>query len=149
MKSFSFWQKWLFVVGLFLCALGVVLAFASDSSLTDFVFNDRIDPVFWENGAPSEDGLIFRGWIYGVLGSVILSWGVLIAFIAYHPFKRKERWASNCILLATLIWFIPDTVISASYGVGFNVVFNTALLIVIILPWLLTRGHFSSGRLAG
>ncbi|NOX87731.1 MAG: hypothetical protein GXO77_01810, partial [Calditrichaeota bacterium] len=78
----------------------------------------------------------------GVLGAVISGWGVFLSFIAYYPFKAKERWAWNCIAAGFIVWFIIDTVISVNYHVGFNVVINIVFLLGVLLPLMFTGKHF-------
>jgi hypothetical protein len=142
MDKFNFWQKWLFGLGLYLCFFGLVLCFFSNSSLMDFAFNNQIDPTFWDKNELPDNAMRFRGWIYGVLGAVISGWGVLISFIAHFPFKKKEKWAWDSLLSAAIIWFLSDTTISIYYEVGFNVIFNCALFILVVLPLAFTKMHF-------
>lgn len=80
--------------------------------------------------------------IYGVWDAVIFGWGIFIAFIAYYPFKAKERWAWYCIASVFVVWFVIDTVVSVYYRVGFNVSINITLLWFALLPLILTRKHF-------
>jgi len=142
MSSFNFWQKWLFGFGLYLTAFGLLLSFFGHSTLMNFVFNNQIDPVFWGLTRLPDNTERFQAWIYGVLGAVISGWGILISFIAYYPFKAKERWAWNCIATGLIVWFIIDTVISVYYHVGFNVFINIVFLLFVLLPLLFTRKHF-------
>ncbi len=139
---FSFCQKWLTGVGLYLAVFGLILAVFPQSGLMNLVFNDRIDPGFWPDGFLPENAKNFQAWIYGVLGATVLGWGLLLAFIAYYPFKAKEKWAWNSLAAAIGFWFVVDTPISAMYGVGFNVLFNTLILIVVAVPLALTRSQF-------
>ena len=141
MGSFGFWQKWLFSFGLYLIAFGFVLAFFSRSALLDFVFNNQIDPAFWDSAELSENVERFRAWIYGVLGAVITGWGIFVSFIVYYPFNAKEQWAWNCIAAGFVVWFIIDTIISVYYGVGFNVFINIAFFLFVSLPLLFTRKY--------
>ena len=131
MNKFYFWQKWLFAISLFLIVLGILLAFFPHSGFTSFIFNARIDPVFWGNDSIPEKAYSYQAWIYGVLGSVILGWGILLAFIIYHPFKACKKWAWTCVAVGFAFWFIVDTGISALFGVIFNVLFNIFLLLLI------------------
>ncbi len=142
MDSFSFWQKWLFGFGLYLIVFGLVLSFFSHTTLMDYVFNNQIDPVFWGLAELPENAEKFQAWIYGVLGAVISGWGVVISFIAYYPFKAKERWAWNCIGSGFIFWFVIDTVISIYYHAGFNVFINITFLLFVLLPLFFTRKHF-------
>lgn len=64
-------------------------------------------------------------------------------FKAHYPFKKKEKWAWNCLVVGLLVWFVLDTSISLNYKVYFNAVFNTALLISAILPAVFTLKYFA------
>jgi len=68
--------------------------------------------------------------------------GVVIAFIVQNPFRNKERWAWDALILAFSLWYLTDTAISLSFGVIFNALFNTIIFIAAILPLLFTRKEF-------
>jgi hypothetical protein len=142
LKTFGFWQKWLLFVGLYLIAFGLYLAFFSQSNIMNFLFNNNIDPYFWDDTMLPENAIKFQAWIYGVLGAVIAGWGTLIVFWAHYPFKTREIWAWNGLASATAIWYISDTAISAIYGVMFNIVFNTIMLLLLGLPLIFTKKAF-------
>jgi hypothetical protein len=142
MRSFSFWQKWLFVTGLALIAFGLALALFSRTPLFDMLFNGHINPAFWPTVEPSPDIVRFQQWSYGVLGATVAGWGVMVAFLAGHPFRRKERWARNALAASVALWYTVDTALSVHHGVLFNAVFNTILLVVTALPLLFTRRDF-------
>ena len=74
---------------------------------------------------------------------MIASWGVLIAFIAYYPFKLREKWAWNAISISVLFWFVVDTTCSLYYDVVINAVFNLFTLVLFALPLLITRKYFT------
>ena len=139
MDRFVFWQRWLFGVGIYLAVFGAVLAFFPHSALIDWAFNNQINPLF----NLTSDGLRFQAWIYGVLGATMGGWGMMIAFMAHFPFRRKEPWAWNGLVTALSFWFIVDQIISGYHGVIFNMVFNTLLYTVLILPLLMTRNFFN------
>jgi hypothetical protein len=141
MDWFSFWQRWLFVVSLIIVLFGLVMALLNGTPVFD-LFNGQIDPVFWNKEPLGEAAENFQAWIYGVLGATVAGWGIIIAFVVHYPFKRKEKWAWNSLAAAVLFWYVLDTAISLYYGVGFNAVFNTILLILILLPLVFTRKQF-------
>ena len=144
MSRFAFWQKWLLAVSVYLIAFGIVLALFPQSRLMNLAFNNQINPAFW--AAPSDMGpgtVRFQAWIYGVLGATVAGWGVLLAFISHFPFKAKERWAWNAIAAGIGLWFIIDSPLSACYGVSLNLLFNTALLLLIAIPLAATRKAFA------
>ena len=141
MRGFSFWQKWLFVVSLIICCFGLLMAFWGGAVLFQ-VFNDQVDKVFWGSAQVPNQAANFRQWIYGVLGATMAGWGVFLAFIVQYPFKRKEKWAWNCLLSGLGIWFVVDTFISIYHTVYFNAFFNIVLMIALIVPLIFTRIHF-------
>jgi hypothetical protein len=67
MVNFSFWQKWLVVVGVIITAFGVLMAFSSETSLFD-LFNHQIDPVFWSGNVIDDATRKFQQWVYGAWG---------------------------------------------------------------------------------
>lgn len=142
MKHFNFWQKWLLFISLYLVLFGLVMAFFNQSPLMDLMLNNQIDPVFWPEGNPPDGGAAFQAFIYGVLGATIAGWGVFMAFLTRYPFKAREKWAWNCFAAGIAVWYIADTAVSLHYRVTFNVLFNTALLILAAPPLLFTRKDF-------
>ncbi|MCP3966598.1 MAG: hypothetical protein GY718_09645 [Lentisphaerae bacterium] len=66
----------------------------------------------------------------------------MIAFWAFYPFKIREKWAWNGLALATIVWYIANTAISAMFGVIFNVIFNTIMLFLLATPLVFTRKFF-------
>ena len=141
MQKFSFWQRWLFVVGLGIAAFGILMAFLSGTPIFD-LFNRQIDPAFWTSGSSLESIRPFQQWIYGIWGATIAGWGVFVTFVAHYPFRNKEKWAWNCLVVGILVWFVLDTALSAFHKVYFNVAFNTALLILAGLPAIFTKKEF-------
>ncbi len=142
MRSFSFWSMWLLIVSIYIAVFGLVLAFFNQSQLMDFIFNRQINPVFWPGAGIPEKAALFQAWIYGVLGATVLGWGILMAFLVYYPFKAREKWAWNSLAVSITVWFIADTTISSFYSATFNVVFNTILLLLVVVPLLFTRKYF-------
>ncbi len=108
----------------------------------DVLLNQYFDPVFWPDNKISEETMHYKAWVSSVLGSVIASWGLLIAFIAYFPFKLREKWAWKSIAVAVIFWFVVDTACSLYYRVPINAVFNLFTFILLAVPLLMTRKHF-------
>ena len=142
MKRFDFWQRWLLALGAIMAVFGLLLAFFNQTALFDWLFNNQINPVFWESAALPDVAPDFQRWIYGVLGATLAGWGIFLAFLAYYPFARKERWAWNCIAVGLLVWFASDTAMSLAFAVYFNAFFNLALFIAGMLPLLFTWREF-------
>ncbi len=142
MPNFAFWQKWLFVVSVFISIFGVLMAFLNGTPIFE-LFNRQIDPAFWGTNPVEANARAFQQWVYGVWGATIAGWGIFFAFIAHYPFRHKEKWAWNCLAAGLMVWFVLDTSLSIYYRVYFNAVFNTLLLILVALPLLGTRNGFS------
>jgi hypothetical protein len=141
MNRFNFWQKWLFIVGLGITAFGLFMAFFNQTPLFN-LFNRQIDPAFW-GSAPLPKGVTsFQGWLYGVWGATIAGWGIFLTFIAHIPFKRREKWAWNCLVVGLGVWFVLDTGISWQYGATFNVIFNIVVALATGMPLVFTRKAF-------
>ncbi len=71
------------------------------------------------------------------------SWFLSDCFWALYPFRTRERWAWNGLAFGTGIWYCADTSISAIYGVTFNIVFNTIMLVLLATPLIFTKKHFT------
>jgi hypothetical protein len=142
MKTFTFWQRWLFMMSVVLVVMGLFIALLNQTALFALLFNRQIDPVFW-GAAPLDPAVVtFQGWVYGVLGATVAGWGVSMAFIARYPFAARQPWAWQSIAWALGLWYVIDTAISATNGVYFNVAFNSLLLLAIALPLFFTRKAF-------
>ena len=142
MTNFSFWQRWLFVVGIAVSVFGLFMAFFCGTPLFE-AFNRQIDPAFWGTNVVENSAREFQKWAYGVWGATIAGWGISVTFMAHYPFRNKEKWAWNCLVMGMLVWFVLDTSLSVYYKVYFNAAFNTVLLILTMLPVILTRKYFA------
>lgn len=142
MTKFSFWQRWLVIVGILISVFGTLMAFLSGTPLFA-LFNRQIDPAFWNAKAAEDSAKEFQQWIYGVWGATIAGWGIFVVFIAHYPFRNREQWAWNCLVVGMLVWFVLDTSVSIFHKVYFNAAFNTVLLILVMLPIVVTRTFFT------
>jgi hypothetical protein len=61
-------------------------------------FNRQIDPVFWSTQNITEEANNFQRWAYGVWGATIAGWGVMLAYIANFPFRKRETWSWKCLV---------------------------------------------------
>jgi len=141
MKRFVFWQRWLLILSGIIIVFGLVMSLLSSTAFFD-VLNNQVDPIFWGAQPIPTQALTFRNWVYGVTGATMAGWGVFFVFLVHYPFRRREKWAWNCILMGVLFWYVPDTSISLIHGVIFNALFNTVLLVAIALPLLMTHREF-------
>lgn len=142
MNRFSFWQRWLLSLGVIFVVAGLTVAFVS--LITPIgPLNNFVNPIFWGSQPVPESVVNFQRWIYSVLMATMAGWGVFIVFVAYYPFKNREKWAWNCLMVGALVWYLPDTALSLYFGVTFNAVANTLFLVAIALPLIFTRRDFA------
>lgn len=140
--SFNFWQKWLVGLGACIVVFGLVLAFFTQSPLMDTLILQYYDRIFWPDNIISPGTTQYKNWVTSVLGAGVASWGIFITFLAYYPFKSREKWAWSCISVAVVLWFVVDTAWSLYYHVAINAVFNSITLALFAAPLLLTRKYF-------
>jgi hypothetical protein len=144
MSRFLFWQKWLLVLSGVIVVFGLALAVFNQTPVFDALFNRQINPAFWTQAEITPQISAFQQWAYGVLGATMAGWGVFILFIVHEPFRRRERWAWNCLAFGIGLWFVVDTALSIAANVIFNAAFNSLLLVLILPPLIATRTHFSA-----
>ena len=138
---FSFWQRWLWIVSLTITGFGIFMALLNRTTVFE-IFNAQIDPIFWGEAGIPEAARQFQGWVYGVWGATVAGWGLLVALIARYPFRERQTWAWKAIVYSLLLWYVFDTGISLYFGVTFNAIFNTLLLILIAPPMIATKKNF-------
>ena len=136
MKRFHFWVTWLKGVSIVFGIFGLALALFNQTSFFNVLFNDHINPVFFEANTLSEEFFHFQQWIYGVLGATCVLVSLLVFFIIENSLKKRERWGWTAILIGIVAWFIIDESISLYFSVYFNACVNMGLLIAFGLPLL-------------
>ena len=142
MELSKFWRYWLIFVSLFIIVFGLVMSLFNTTIVFAF-FNSQINPAFWGINPVPGPAQAFQAWVYGAWGATVMGWGITMFFIAYFPFRRNERWAWNCVLVSVLFWYLLDTGISWWFGVIINVIFNTGILVLVVIPLLFTRKQMS------
>ncbi len=99
--------------------------------------------IFWNKPEIPSEVEPFRAFIWGPLGATIACCYILLACIAYYPFKRKECWARNAIIAAFSMWVILDSIACINYGVYFQIyIINAFSIIVKALPLIFTWNDF-------
>jgi hypothetical protein len=137
MRGFLFWQRWLWIASLGLVLFGLAMALLNRTIAFDTV-NRLIDPVFWPAGVP-EGAPAFQGWVYGAWGATVIGWGLMAAALVRYALPRREAWAWWAMAAAIGAWYVLDTAISALHGVWVNVVLNTVLMVIFVIPLVATR----------
>ena len=146
MKRIQFWQRWLLAITILIIIFGILLITLSESALFNWLFNNRTEAIFWPD-TPITAGMIqFQRWLYGVLGTVMIGWGITMAFILAVPFHRGERWSWYSITFSIGSWYFLDTAVSIIYQATFNAVLNTLILLLFLLPLFFTWKPFHTRR---
>jgi hypothetical protein len=91
------------------------------------------------DGLPREHVL----FVYGVLGSVLVGWMVLIAAVAAGALRSGGSWAWTALALSVATWFLLDTGFSLGVGSWQHALFNLGFLAALGVPlvgWRLADG---------
>lgn len=139
---FIFWQKWLFFTSILFALSGIIFALYG-RNIFFLPYNKMLAVAFWNQSQFPPEAQTFRAFIYGPLGGTIACCYILLAFIAWYPFKEKERWARNAIIVAFGIWAIIDSIVCLRYGIYPQIFYINAFSIVIkTLPLIFTWKYF-------
>jgi hypothetical protein len=79
---------------------------------------------------------------HGVMGSVMVGWGLALWLTLHSPFHRGERHGWNLFAISLVGWFLPDTIVSLWTGLWPNAVLNTVFGLAFGLPLVATRPCF-------
>lgn len=142
MKSFIFWQRWLSYSSLLFALFGIVFAVYGNNPFF-MPYNKALAHIFWMSDNIPVEIVPFKAFIWGPLGGTIACCYILLAFIAWFPFRRKERWARNAIIVAFGVWVVLDSAICLYYGVYFQIyIINAFSILVKALPIIFTWREF-------
>ena len=142
MRSFIFWQRWLFFSSILFATFGIVFAVYGNNPFF-MPYNKALAHVFWSSENIPAETEPFRAFIWGPLGGTIACCYILLAFIAWFPFRRKERWARNAIMVAFGVWVLFDSALCLYYGVFFQIyIINAFSILVKALPIIFTWKEF-------
>jgi len=142
--NFNFWQKWLFFSSVTFALFGVTFAVYGENPLFA-PYNHAIASIFWQVSDTPLEVQFFKAFISGPLGGTIACCYILLAFIAWYPFKKKEVWARNAIIVAFGVWIVLDSAVCLYYGVYFQVyMINTCSFFQKALPIIFTWKDFKS-----
>ncbi len=142
-SKFQFWQKWLTWANVLTMGIGLLVAFGGNSIFFK-IHNDFTREVFFDGKEITGSLLLFKNWLFGIIGGTIVGFHFLMIMISENAFKKKEKWAYNALWGGLLFWFIIDSSISIFYGALYNVILiNLFALVLIGVPLLKTHTAFS------
>jgi len=70
----------------------------------------------------------------GVLGSTMIGWGIVLAFLGYRLMQQSEDWIWIAITVSLIVWYIFDTSISLISGSLLNIILNFFFLVLPLPP---------------
>ena len=144
MNTFIFWQRWLFFSSLGFALFGITFSLYGNNPLFQ-PYNKAVAELFFQSQHFPEKTETFRTFIWAPLGGTIACCYILLAFIAWYPFKRKETWARNAIIVAFGTWILLDTSVSIYYGAYFQAfIINGFSFLQKGLPILFTWKYFKT-----
>jgi len=80
------------------------------------------------------DLIRYQKLIMGVLGSTMIGWGIILAFLGYRLMQKSEEWIWIAITVSLIVWYIFDTSISLISGSFLNVILNFFFLVLPLPP---------------
>ncbi len=149
--------RWLLAVGLGHVLLGIVLAFAAHTSLTQGYFDYLYASVSSTSPSAEFEGLLQT--MVGLFGPTVASWGLLFCALVVLYRQHGHRLIKPALFAALLLWCVLDSGISLYFGLSLHAYLNGAAALSLALPllWLRTLDrpmqpalklrHLPSGRL--
>lgn len=129
--------RWLLAVGLGHVLLGIVLAFAAHTSLTQGYFDYLYTSVSSTSPSAEFEGLLQT--MVGLFGPTVASWGLLFCALVVIYRQHGHRLIKPALFAALLVWCVLDSGISAYFGLSLHVYLNLSAALSIALPLLLLK----------
>jgi len=107
-SKFLFWQQWLFFSSLLFALAGIAFAVSGKNFLT-LPYDRMIAEALWGSFEFPASANTFRRFIYLPFGGTIACCYILLAFLAWGPFRKREKWARNAIITAFSVWVVIDS----------------------------------------
>ena len=144
--SFAFWHMWLFISTVLLALGGAIFAIWGSSPIFE-PYNESLNKVFWHSSEMPSEVKPFRVFVNGPMGGTIACCYTLLAYIVWYPFRRKEKWARNAIIVAFSIWVVLDSAVCIYTGMYFQVyIINALSILQKALPIIFTWNAFKAER---
>jgi hypothetical protein len=124
--------------------MGIIFAFKSGLPFFEH-YDHALAKILWQTNHIPADAQVLRKFIAGPLGGTISCCYLLLAYIAWYPFQRKEKWARNAIIVAFAVWCVIDSYICFKFEVYFQIyVINALSVLQKALPIVFTWKDFKN-----
>ncbi|MEI8304876.1 MAG: hypothetical protein WCG13_16450 [Burkholderiales bacterium] len=138
----AFWYRWLQAVTAGTILFGLAMALLPEPTRHGFSLL-----VYGEASALAAFGPGVQPYLmlaHGVMGSVMVGWGLALWLTLRGPFRRGERHGWDVFVISLAGWFVPDTTISLWTGLWPNAVLNVAFALAFGVPLLACRSRFGA-----
>ena len=143
-SRFLFWWRWLVVVTLGVLLFGITLIVAPEFTRRFFGLLLFSSPESLAGfGAPA---VAYITLVHGVLGAVMVGWGVALLFVLLGPFRQRSKQGWRALVVSLLAWFVPDTALSLWSGFWQNAALNLVFAVLFAIPLAATAGVFNEKR---
>lgn len=142
MRKFSFCIKWLQMMAVILCLLGISLAFLGKTPIFYWLFFAQPYPPFFELETFTEQVVLLGAWNGAMAGSAYTFTGILMLLIFTYAFPKKEKWAYYAIMAGLCIWYAINAGFTVYYKVYFKVIIDTVFFLPVIIPLIIMKKGF-------
>lgn len=136
----TLWFRWLQWATAGTILFGLALAMLPEMARQGFSLM-----VYGDSGALAAFGPAAQPYLtlaHGVMGSVMVGWGLALWLTLHGPLHRGERHGWNVFALSLAGWFVPDTTVSLWTGLWPNAVLNTVFGLAFAVPLVAIRSGF-------
>lgn len=127
-----FWWFWLLAAVSGVILFGLALIFLP-AQMEQF-FNWMLFAS--QTAVPIQDpaAVAYVRFVYGVLGAVMVGWGVSMLWVLIGPYGRGERAGWLALATPLAFWFVLDSSLSVAQGFWQNAVLNSIFAALFALP---------------
>lgn len=140
--GFNFWYRWIITASFFIFLCGLFIVITNYTSLFDNAFNSQVNQIFWNVPSVPPETKAFQQFVYGLLGAAMIGWGIMMTYVASHPFRKQEQWAWHCFTWSVIFWFITDVTISIYHQVYINAYLDIFFLLLFAIPLIFSKKYF-------
>jgi hypothetical protein len=142
MEHFQFWRRCLLILSA-LFALQAV-SWALIGSFDPFGFYESyMARSLWGADRLPVDAQRAFAFTLVPFGATTAAYFLLVFLIVKHAFPRREPWAYQAVVGATLAWFVLDTGLCVYHRAWFNIlIVNLPCILMLGVPLFALRRHF-------
>lgn len=133
-----FWFRWLVAATVGVMVFGASMMLAPGLIRAAFGLLVYGSPGALDAFGP--DAAAYISFAHGIIGAVMVGWGVALLFVILGPFRRGSREAWLTVAVSLAAWFVPDTIFSVWTGFWPNAILNTSLAVLFLIPLAATYG---------